>query len=962
MGVAYEEEPMQRPTGDVEKIFVSVRLRPLSEKEIARNDVSDWECINDATIMYRNNLSVSERSMYPTVYTFDRVFSPDCSTRQVYEQGAKEVALSGVSGINSSVFAYGQTSSGKTFTMSGITEYTVADVFDYIEKHKEREFVLKFSALEIYNESVRDLLSTDSTPLRLLDDPERGTVVEKLSEETIRDWSHFQELLSFCEAQRQIGETSLNETSSRSHQILRLAIESSAREFLGNDKSSTLMATVNFVDLAGSERASQTLSAGVRLKEGCHINRSLLTLGTVIRKLSKGRNGHIPFRDSKLTRILQSSLGGNARTAIICTMSPARTHVEQSRNTLLFASCAKEVSTNAQVNVVMSDKALVKQLQRELARLENELRNAGPNSVGSDSTALLREKDLQIEKLRKEVAELSQQLHAVQSQVQDLVEAAEEHTPSVRVDADCHYPKLRVRHSWRSENSISYSPVSEDPQTVDVGLRSFSASQFSDVQSSCSSEGQYIQLIELEDNFPQTNSSPELSIRTTSYGNDNHGDDGEQQTNNISGDLCKDVQCIEKEESSTNRCGNVTFSSPSSDGYVSSNAPSTLSRKINSGLTEVENEDKENEVESPQQKDLVGLTDLYSAFVIQSPEKPLPCLMEEDISIYKSLNLVRSRSCRARLMHDLSTWWLEEGETNDSTPPIGLEKGFIWRPQGYQRKVAALKFDLGNDIVPRNVSQASVTSAGDDDCKVQRAEPPTDCLSSGVSNSGAGLMLMDDPSVQDSKMNSPDIPMRSVKDVGLDPIPDDAESAPKWPLEFKRLQMEIIDLWHACNVSLVHRTYFFLLFKGDPTDSFYMEVELRRLSFLKETFSQGKKAMVDGRILTFPSSKRALNQEKRMLCMEMQKRLSREERENLFLKWGVALNSSHRRLQLANCLWTNTTNMDQISESASLVAKLVGFEEQAETLKEMFGLLNFTPNYQGSKRSSLWRRTVMSFL
>lgn len=114
---------------------------------------------------------------------------------------------------------------------------------------------------------------------------------------------------------------------------------------------------------------------------------------------SKGRNGHIPFRDSKLTRILQSSLGGNAKTAIICTMSPARSHVEQSRNTLLFASCAKEVSTNAQVNVVMSDKALVKHLQRELSRLESELRSSGTTSVTSDSSSLLREKDLLVEKV-----------------------------------------------------------------------------------------------------------------------------------------------------------------------------------------------------------------------------------------------------------------------------------------------------------------------------------------------------------------------------------------------------------------------------------------------------------------------------------------------------------------------------------------------------------------------------------
>ncbi|KAJ4961127.1 hypothetical protein NE237_021037 [Protea cynaroides] len=179
--------------------------------------------------------------------------------RLVYEEAAKEVVLSVVSCINSSIFAYGQTSSGKTCTMSGITDYSVADIFYYIKRHEERAFVLKFSAMEIYNEVVRDLLIADSTPLRLLDDPEP----------------------------KDSGETSLNEARSRSHQILRLTIESSAREFLGKDSSSSLSARVvwNFVDLAGSEHASQALSAGTRLKEGCHINHSLLTLGTVIRKL-----------------------------------------------------------------------------------------------------------------------------------------------------------------------------------------------------------------------------------------------------------------------------------------------------------------------------------------------------------------------------------------------------------------------------------------------------------------------------------------------------------------------------------------------------------------------------------------------------------------------------------------------------------------------------------------------------
>ncbi|KAJ7944194.1 Kinesin-like protein [Quillaja saponaria] len=516
MGPVDGEEVVHGPTGQGEKIFVSVRLRPLNEKEIAKNDVSDWECINDNTILYRNNLSVSERSMYPTAYTFDRVFRHDCSTSLVYEEGAKEVALSVVSGINSSVFAYGQTSSGKTYTMSGITKYTVHDIYCYIKKHNEREFILKFSAMEIYNESVRDLLSSDSSPLRLLDDPERVTVVEKLTEETLRDWDHFKELISVCEAQRQIGETSLNETSSRSHQILRMTIESSAREFLGNDKSSSLSATVNFVDLAGSERASQSQSAGLRLKEGCHINRSLLTLGTIVRKLSKGRNGH-------------------------------------SRNTLLFASCAKEVATNAQVNVVMSDKALVKQLQRELARLKNELHSSGSDCLTSDFAKLLKEKDLQIEKLQQEVSDLTLQRDLAQSQIKDLLQVVGDDMPLAELESlDPHYPKLRVRSSWELENQTSEAPIWSGTRFMSR-VRSFDASQYSDGHSTTSSGDNLFQLPDLEETLLNENSSPRLSVSFLKVaGSDMCQEKIEEENEEDLEDICRVVRCIEKEDRATN--------------------------------------------------------------------------------------------------------------------------------------------------------------------------------------------------------------------------------------------------------------------------------------------------------------------------------------------------------------------------------------------------------------------------
>ncbi|KAJ6353277.1 hypothetical protein OIU76_002317 [Salix suchowensis] len=1199
MGAADVDGPMQALSGaGEEKILVSVRLRPLNEKEIARNDVSDWESINGDTVIYRNNLSVSERSMYPTAYTFDRVFGPDCSTKQVYGEGAKEVALSVVSGINSSVFAYGQTSSGKTYTMGGITEYSIADIYDYVEKHKEREFTLKFSAMEIYNESVRDLLSTDTTPLRLLDDPERGTVVERLTEESIRDWNHFKALLSVCEAQRQIGETSLNEASSRSHQILRVTVESSTQEFLGHCKSSTLAATVNFVDLAGSERASQSLSAGMRLKEGCHINRSLLTLGTVIRKLSKEKNGHIPFRDSKLTRILQSSLGGNARTAIICTMSPARSHVEQSRNTLLFASCAKEVTTNAQVNVVVSDKTLVKQLQRELARLENELKNTRPDAVTSDSTAVLREKDLQIEKLMNEVAELTQRLELAQSQIENLLKASEgSGSSTVWADPDHHYPKLRVRNSFRSDNSVSYSLVSEDPPSLDLGARSFDASQCSDEQSSRSSEASFIHLPVFEENFLPESFSTLLSISTTnSVGNDLHEKkDADGQTNQNFDDNWKEVQCIEVEESSVSQYSNSNTSESRPYGFEESNMPSPDIKTDTLGLTNVGNEERANqEVKSPPLKEQKGLNGLQSAFIIPSPEKFSPWLLEAGLSESRSF-LMRSRSCRATFMNNSPCF--KKVEAYESTPLFGFEKDFPGRPEGFQRKRPALKHDPNIERLSGNVSRNSICSSAVNELKEESVGTSTDWRIASVGNSDMGLIYVADyleqetttedaenieddgldatqhnmyeknvkdvsldsmcynvsaknvkdvgldpfqdgvseknvkdvgldpfqdgvseknvkdvgldpiqdgvseknvkdvgldpiqdgvsannvkdvgldpiqdgvspknvkdfglDPIQDgvsaknvkdfgldpfqdgvSEKNVKDVGLdpiqdgvsaknvkdvgldpiqdgvsannvkdfgldpiqdvvsaknvkdvgldpfqdgvsaknvkdvgldpiqdgvsaKNVKDVGLDPIQDDAESASKWPLEFKNMQSKIIELWHACNVSLVHRTHFFLLFKGDPADSFYLEVEIRRMSLIKETLSRGNRTIVHRQVLTSTSSEKALSHERQMLAREMQKRLTREERENLFLKWGIPLSGNNRRLQLVHSLWTKTADMNHVTESAALVAKLVGFTELEQALKEMFGLLNFTPTHPGRRKySSVWKRSLLSFL
>ncbi|KAF8098054.1 hypothetical protein N665_0275s0024 [Sinapis alba] len=1015
MKMAAGEDQMQGSSGREEKIFVSVRLRPLNVKERVKNEEADWECINDETVVYRSHLSISERSMYPTAYTFDRVFGPECCTKEVYDQGAKDVSLSVVSGVHASVFAYGQTSSGKTYTMSGITDYALADIYDYIAKHKEREFVLKFSAMEIYNESVRDLLSTDISPLRLLDDPEKGTVVEKLTEETLRGWNHFKELLSICIAQRHIGETALNEVSSRSHQILRLTVESTAREYLANDKFSTLTATVNFIDLAGSERASQSLSAGTRLKEGGHINRSLLTLGTVIRKLSKGKTGHIPFRDSKLTRILQSSLGGNARTAIICTMSPARIHVEQSRNTLLFASCAKEVITNAQVNIVMSDKVLVKHLQRELAKLESELRSPRQALVVSDTTALLMEKDLQIQKLNKEVFQLAQQLEGAHSRIEDLQHIIGESPIKKIISTDSEhanlvlghqYPKLRVRSSWESLYITPESPVSAQrssmisPQSTEHGSDEnvFQLTDFR-IDSGATSPGQHLSFA-----TPGKFTKVRLNIRGAESKNQSHihkgkSVDQEERFHEMdepsevgSEDTCTELRCIETESP-----GIIMSPEPNmlQDRSMAMNALPVCvpdSKNLRPPTETVEEEEEcvkevsaifiEPKEKSEPVKTSPECDPTLAYSVTLSPEKPYSLHLEKQR--VGGVRHTRSRSCGTSFVSG-SFSPLYEHERDANTPPSWYQK---------ERAESNLKpSKIKRPPLPTHVSRMSMPATWfeKDFNRTQRTPAAFDGVNKGkssmnssqVSSSSAPVFRRQTSgrasiSQEEGEESGPQRDKRiihlsmeeieqkflalrstkSFKDAAVDPIQDYLTTPLNWPLEFKRLEMEIIELWHACNVSMAHRSYFFLLFRGDQKDCLYMEVELRRLKYIRETFTNNSIAIENGRTLTSMSSLKALNRERYKLSQLMQKKLTKEERENLFLRWGIGLNTKHRRLQLAHRVWSESKDMDHVRESASVVGKLTGFVDMDLASREMFGL-NFSLKPR-PKKSSLWKRSVLS--
>ncbi|KAI3684923.1 hypothetical protein L6452_34152 [Arctium lappa] len=835
-------------SGQEEKIFVSVRLRPLNEKETARNESCDWECVSNDTIICKNN--VTERSTYPTAYTFDRIYGSDATTRQVYEEGAKRVALSAINGINSSIFAYGQTSSGKTYTMSGITQYALSDIFDHINNQHDREFVLKFSAIEIYNECVRDLLSTDRTPLRLLDDPEKGTVVDKLTEVHLRDWMHLMELLAHCEAQRQIGETSLNEVSSRSHQIIRLTIESTPTEFSGIENASTLTASVNFVDLAGSERASQTLSAGTRLKEGCHINRSLLTLGTVIRKLSKGRNGHIPYRDSKLTRILQNSLGGNARTAIICTLSPARTHVEQSRNTLLFAVCAKEVRTSAQVNVVMSEKALVKQLQQEMAKLQSELKNM---SSTNHSEAIIKEKEHQIQKMEQEMEGLARERDLARARLEEILRAA-------GVDQNL-LPWTESGH-LRASSWDGHSESDRSEFVVNNRLRSHAS-----LDTYSYPDKNELQIPD-DDPYFFDNISPSEFMDQYFAPDPIQGMENTAQT----------MESIKKDQI------NETPDHEQNSSYIESPSSSVTSVSYSRSPSLKRTDDAHDQ-------------DQNSNYM-ESPQSSVT----ENVSYTRTASLKRSTSCGAMIEGDSSVF--EKNVVAES------------RSEGDIKRLC------------RQDSQHSATSR--DEKEMQQAEG--DVIVYNPTRTLQKVMNFDMTGYEDY--------MAEATPKAIEAANNSSNSGEDWSLVFEKQRRKIIELWDECNIPLLHRTYFFLLITGEPSDSVYIEVELRRLSFLKQTVDHA-------------ASGRALNLERAMLAKKLLRKFSAKERDELFEKWGIDLESRNRRVQLSQLLWTKTDDIEHAMDSAKIVAKLVGLTEPYNTPKELFAL-SFSPKHESHGLLSSW--------
>jgi len=272
-----------------------------------------------------------------------------------------------------------------TLEDSGIMTLTIKELFRLIEtKSSTKEYKIKFFYLEIYNEMIRDLLGEDPTEvLELREDPIKGLAVAGLSERVAEDLNEIMKYLIIGNKNRTQESTRANKTSSRSHVVFQITVEYTKKDNKNDIEPEMKSAKLSLIDLAGSERAAQTCNRGMRMIEGANINKSLLALGNCINKLSeqtsKGVKVHIPYRDSKLTRLLKDSLSGSCRTMMIANISPSNVTYEDTYNTLNYANRAKNIKTELSQNIhtaqdhILQYTAIIKQLQREIASLRKQV-------------------------------------------------------------------------------------------------------------------------------------------------------------------------------------------------------------------------------------------------------------------------------------------------------------------------------------------------------------------------------------------------------------------------------------------------------------------------------------------------------------------------------------------------------------------------------------------------------------
>ncbi|KPV77850.1 uncharacterized protein RHOBADRAFT_51653 [Rhodotorula graminis WP1] len=357
-------------------IKVVCRFRPPNAVELRETGGESIVQISEDGVNVKLRSQENMRGAEADGFTFDRVFQMDTPQEEVFEFGVKGIVDDVLNGYNGTIFAYGASGSGKTHTMmgpsiddaqlKGIIPRIAEQIFSSIMTSPANlEYLVKVSYMEIYMERIRDLLAPENDNLPVHEDKQRGVYVKNLSDFYVSNSDEMHEVMRQGGSARAVASTGMNAESSRSHSIFVITIQARNTE-TGTQKTGSLY----LVDLAGSEKIAKTGATGQTLEEAKKINKSLSALGQVINALTDGKSAHIPYRDSKLTRILQESLGGNSRTTLIINCSPSLYNEPETLSTLRFGMRAKSIKNKARVNAELSPaelKALLKRAQRDQA-------------------------------------------------------------------------------------------------------------------------------------------------------------------------------------------------------------------------------------------------------------------------------------------------------------------------------------------------------------------------------------------------------------------------------------------------------------------------------------------------------------------------------------------------------------------------------------------------------------------
>eukprot|EP00746_Dinoflagellata_sp_MGD_P028892 gnl/MRDRNA2_/MRDRNA2_168346_c0_seq1.p1 gnl/MRDRNA2_/MRDRNA2_168346_c0~~gnl/MRDRNA2_/MRDRNA2_168346_c0_seq1.p1 ORF type:complete len:763 (-),score=146.89 gnl/MRDRNA2_/MRDRNA2_168346_c0_seq1:134-2422(-) len=440
-----------------ETIKVAVRVRPFNEREIGLGSICIVSMKGKTTSVknhkheYRSADADDDfsRSYDYSYWSVDPADDHFVDQAKVFSDIGTAIVNNSLKGFNCCLFAYGQTGSGKSYSVIGyppdlgLIPRTVEAIFkekDISDSKPDDELRIWISFIEIYNETVRDLLFPTQVELKVLEQPNMGICIPGLTEEVCRSASEVDQLMDFGTKKRVVGATNMNATSSRSHAVFTIKVQrltgAKPRVIDGfmssKDERTILSSKINLVDLAGSERVNKTGTSGSTMKEGCVINQSLSSLGLVIKELSEGK-AVAPFRSSKLTFLLKDSLAGNSKTFMMAAISPAADNFDETLSTLRFASSVKMVKTVAKVNIDAKDQQ-IRSLQAEIAKLKKRLASReGDKALQRLASAVSLDRDSSLteamkarDKLLEEINAKDKLLEGMKHTYEDQVKMADE--------------------------------------------------------------------------------------------------------------------------------------------------------------------------------------------------------------------------------------------------------------------------------------------------------------------------------------------------------------------------------------------------------------------------------------------------------------------------------------------------------------------------------------------------------